>query len=219
MPSVIYPWPYAARAAIQYIYLDPGLELFVIFPFPMDQTVKPAHGLWICRVGILFKDITASTWMDAYTLRLTVPDVFAAPTRVRLKYDGPDSNLQTTWGKDWEPWGLIDCFFCPPHFTTTLTAGIYPGWPVSGIHIIFLDTAAGAILIQGLSKGVNGQVIHIARIDALGNNTTLAHDNLFGIQKLFLHAMVNEILNGEYGGWALVCDGSNWFDISHAKHV
>ncbi|GAI52661.1 unnamed protein product, partial [marine sediment metagenome] len=31
--------------------------------------------------------------------------VGAYPDRVLLEYDGPNSNLQTTWGKDWEPWG------------------------------------------------------------------------------------------------------------------
>ncbi|GAI80245.1 unnamed protein product, partial [marine sediment metagenome] len=34
-----------------------------------------------------------------------------------------------------------------------------------------------------------------------------------------LHAGADETLTGEYGGWSLVCNGSHWLDVSHAKHV
>ena len=33
-----------------------------------------------------------------------------------------------------------------------------------------------------------------------------------------MHEGTDETI-GTWGGFTLVCDGSNWYDVSHAKHV
>jgi len=73
----------------------------------MNETLKPDHALWICKVDDVEKAVTVSAWQDAWTLLLTVPDIAVYPNRVTLEYNGPDENLQITWGKIWEPWGPI----------------------------------------------------------------------------------------------------------------
>jgi len=99
--------PYAAKAIIEHEFDTDHLNVYVTFRFPMDQTVKPAHHLWICDVDAIPKAITVSTWQDAFTILLTVPNVVVNPDRVTLEYDGPDENLRITWDKQWEPWGPI----------------------------------------------------------------------------------------------------------------
>lgn len=73
----------------------------------MDESVKPAHDLWLCKVEGVEKVVTASVWQDAYTLFLTVADIASLPDRVTLSFEGPSTNLKTTWDKQWEPWGDI----------------------------------------------------------------------------------------------------------------
>lgn len=99
--------PYAARAIVEHEFDTDHLNVWVIFRFAMDETVKPAHNLWICEVDDVEKAVTASAWQDAWTLLLTVDDVAQTPDRVTLEYDGPDPNLKITWEKQWEPWGPI----------------------------------------------------------------------------------------------------------------
>lgn len=101
------PWPYAAKAIVQHEWDTDHLNVWVIFKYPMDQNVKPAHDLWICLVDDVPKAVTVSAWQDEWTILLTVPDVLALPGRMTLEYDGPDTNLRTTWEKQWEPWGPI----------------------------------------------------------------------------------------------------------------
>jgi len=107
MTDLYLPWPYAAKAIIQHEFDTDHLNVWVTFRFAMDQTVKPADDVWICRVDAVVKDITVSAWQDAWTLLLTVPDVAGLPDRVLLSYDGPDENLRIRWQKRWEPWGPI----------------------------------------------------------------------------------------------------------------
>lgn len=105
--SAVRAWPYAATAIVQHDWSANVLSVWVIFRHPMDQDVKPAHGLWLCEVDSVLKAITVSAWQDEWTILLTVPNVLALPGEVTLEYDGPDENLQTTWSKQWEPWGPI----------------------------------------------------------------------------------------------------------------
>lgn len=99
--------PYAAKAIIEHEFDEDHLNIFVTFRFAMDVTVKPANGVWICKVDDVLKAITVSAWQDAWTLLLTVPSVVVLPDRVTLEYEGPDENLHITWDKQWEPWGPI----------------------------------------------------------------------------------------------------------------
>ena len=101
----------------------------------------------------------------------------------------------------------------------TVTTGAYDALDVSGINVIFLDCSGGAITIGGFVGGVRGQVLYIARLCASAANLTLEHVESTGNQDIYLHAGSDETLFTEYGGWVLICNGTSWFDTSHAKHV
>ena len=214
--------PYAAKAIVEHHFDTDHLDIYVTFRFTMDQTIKPADNLWICLVDEVLKAVTASAWIDAWTIKLTVPDVVVLPEVVTLEYSGPNENLKITWGKIWEPWGAIVSIEIPP-VQTTRTFSTGPAQQndvdVSNVNILFLDCTANDITIAGLIGGVNGQVLHIAKICAADQDVTLKHIAGTGNQDLYLHAGGDETLHGEYGGWILVCNGTNWYDISHAKHI
>ena len=90
---------------------------------------------------------------------------------------------------------------------------------VSGINTLFIDAISSAITIGGFAGGVDGQTLNIVKCCATANAVTLEHAEGGGSQDIFLHAGADETLIGEYGGWQLVCNGTSWFDASHAKHV
>lgn len=90
---------------------------------------------------------------------------------------------------------------------------------VSGINTLFIDCALNDVVIGGMLGGVNGQVLHVVRLCASINDVTLEHNEGTGNQDIFMHRGADETLTGEYGGWTLVCNGTNWYDVSHAKHV
>lgn len=99
--------PYAAKAIIEHEFDTDHLNVWLTFRHTMDEDVKPPLALWLLEADDMAIDITDSAWQDAWTLLLTSDTVAAYPARVTLEYNGPNSNLQTTWGKDWEPWGPI----------------------------------------------------------------------------------------------------------------
>lgn len=106
--TFFYPgWPYAAKAVIQHEFVSDHLNVWITFSFSMKQTVKPANNLWIVSVDDVVLPVSSSTWQDAWTMLLVVPDVLALPFRVLVAYDGPDSSLVISWLKQWEPWGPI----------------------------------------------------------------------------------------------------------------
>ena len=214
--------PYAVKAIVEHYFATDHLEIFVTFRFPMDTTVKPANDLWLCEVDDVTKAITVQAWQDAWTMLLTVPNIADQPAKVTLEYDGPDPNLRTTWDKQWEPWGPIISTAIPPG-TTTKTFSTGPAQQnavnVWNVNILFIDCSATDIIIAGFINGINGQVLHIAKTCAAVNNVTLKHNVNTGNQEIHLHVGADETLKSEYGGWILACNGSDWYDISHAKHV
>jgi len=214
--------PYAAKAIVEHEFDTDHLNIFVTFRFAMDVTIKPAHAKWKCEVDDVAKAVTASAWQDAWTLLLTVDDIAVLPDRVTLEYDGPDVNLIITWGKQWEPWGPIVSVGIPPVYTTRIFStgpAQQENVDVSNVNVLFIDCSGNTITIGGFTGGVNGQVLHIARLCASGNPITLKYASGTSDQDLLLHAGADEVLAGEYGGWNLVCNGTNWYDCSHAKHV
>ncbi|MBA7671419.1 hypothetical protein ES703_79577 [subsurface metagenome] len=214
--------PYSAKAVIEHEFDTDHLNIFVTFRFTVYQTVKPAHDLWLCEVDDVEKPVTVSAWQDAWTLLLTVPDIVVLPDRVTLEYAGPDDNLRITWDKQWEPWGPIVSIELPPvHTTRTFSTGPAQqnNVDVSNVNILFLDCSANDITIGGFVGGVNGQILHIAKICTADQDVTMKHIAGTGNQDMYLHAGGDETLRGEYGGWTLACNGASWYDISHAKHV
>ncbi|MBA7657290.1 hypothetical protein ES703_65225 [subsurface metagenome] len=99
--------PYAAKAIIQHEFDVDHVKVYITFRFSMDQTVKPPNNLWICEIDSVVKAVFFAVWEDAWTIRLVIANIAVYPDRVTVEYDGPDENLQTTWGKQWEPWGPI----------------------------------------------------------------------------------------------------------------
>ncbi|NVM23406.1 MAG: hypothetical protein HWN68_16680 [Desulfobacterales bacterium] len=100
-------YPYAAKAQIEFDFEDPLTWVWVTFRLPMDQAVKPADDLWICRADGVLKAIAMSGWLDFWTMVMFPADILARPETLTIEYDGPDPLLHTTWGKQWEPWGPI----------------------------------------------------------------------------------------------------------------
>lgn len=99
--------PYAAKAIVEYEFDTDHLNIWLTFRFPMNQLVDPATTSFIASVDAVEKTIASIAWQDAYTLLLVVNSIASAPARVLVKFDGPDSNLETTWHKNWEPFGYI----------------------------------------------------------------------------------------------------------------
>ena len=214
--------PYAAKAIVEHEFDTDHLNIFVTFRFTMNETLKPDHDLWLCEVDDILKAVTVSAWQDAWTILLTVPDIVVLPDRVTLEYNGPSDDLQITWGKIWEPWGPIVSIEIPPVYTTRIFStgpAQQDAVDISNVNILFLDCSANSITIAGFVGGVNGQRLYLARLCATANDITLKHAVATGNQQILLHVGADETLTGEYGGWILVCNGTNWYDTSHAKHV
>ena len=217
------PWPYAALAIVQHAHISLALLFWIVFKYPMDQTVKPPDDLWKITVDGAPKAVLVSLWLDEFTLQLLVGDVLTLPNVVYVGYDGPNENLRTTWDKQWEPWHSILSYRAmgaPYSGTKTHSAqGPTDNVDVSDIGILFIDCSANNVTIGGFTGGIKGQHLHIVRLCAAVNDVTLEHNEGTGNQDIFLHRGEDETLTGEYGGWTLVCNGPHWFDVSHAKHV
>lgn len=217
------PWPYAATAIVQWEWTGTVVELWVTFKYPMDTTVEPHPSLWKPKLDEVAKSVHIAAWQDEFTILLSIRFIFAMPDRVTLEYDGPSPSLRTTWDKQWEPWGPILAYRAMgAPFTLTRThsaAGPTDNVDAADIGILFIDCSANDVIIGGFVNGVKGQVLRVVKLCAAEFDMTLEHNEGTGNQDIFLHAGGDETLRGEYGGWTLVCNGSHWFDVSHAKHV
>jgi hypothetical protein len=111
-------WPYAAKAIIQHEFDIDHLNIWLTFSQAMNSNYMPAIDKWLVYVDTVEKPATVSSWQDAYTLLLMIPDIAANPTRLLVKYNGPDENLRTSGGlknfllhfyrgKQWESFGSI----------------------------------------------------------------------------------------------------------------
>ncbi len=217
------PWPYAATAIVQWEGLIEYLWIWVTFKYPMDQTVKPADTKWKVKLDGVAKPVQMSEWVDEFTIKLLIIYLEAIPDRVTVEYDGPDPLLRTTWDKQWEPWGPIlgyRAMGSPFSGAKTHSAlGPTDNVDVADIGTLFIDCSANNVTIGGFTGGEDGQHLHVVRLCAAVNDVTLEHNEDHAFQKIFLHRGADETLTGEYGGWTLACNGSHWFDVSHAKHV
>jgi hypothetical protein len=105
------------------------------------------------------------------------------------------------------------------HHTVFSTAGPTDNVDVSSINVLLIDCSGNDVTIGGFAGGVAGQVLYIAKLCASAHTATLEHLEGGGSQDIYLHVGADEALDTEYGGWTLVCNGTSWFDLSHAKHV
>jgi len=97
--------------------------------------------------------------------------------------------------------------------TAFSTLGPTDDLDVSDTTIIECNTVSNSITIGGFTGGVQGQVIHIVKTSS-SNNLSLEHAEGTGNQDIYLTTGANERIVG-YGGWALYCNGSNWFSLSN----
>ncbi|MBA7623567.1 hypothetical protein ES703_30964 [subsurface metagenome] len=216
------PWPYAAKAIIQHTHQANILKIWITFRFSMNTDNKPADNLWLVEIDGIPEAIDSSAWVDPWTMLLTIDPLIGAPEEVTIEYNGPDELLATRWDKQWEPWGPIPSVEIPtPPETKIFSTGPAPqdDVDVSGITVLFIDCSANDVIIGGFVGGVNGQVLQVAKLCIAAQDVTLEHEEGGGNQDLHLHAGGDETLRGEYGGWTLACNGTDWYDISHAKHV
>jgi hypothetical protein len=135
--------PYAAKATIQHEYEGTTLYIWITFALPMKLSsnplevppvfdIKPPDAKWIVKLDDVLTTITSSTWLDLYTMLLTIESVFIEPNKVTVQYDGPDTNLRTVWCKQWEPWAAIESYTGWP---TTFKAGMIILWHGSVVSI------------------------------------------------------------------------------------
>ncbi|MBA7690533.1 hypothetical protein ES703_99062 [subsurface metagenome] len=240
MTDIIRPWPYAAKPYIQFEFKVDRVIFWLTFQYPMDTSVVPAAILFTAKIDGVDKGLSVVNWKSAYTLNMQVQPFAAHPTRVLLSYAGPSEDLRTTWQKQWEPWNVILCHDVPLDWehvldvdvnnaivtihgmlafsAITLTAGLGQSPSVSKINIIWLDCSGGDIVIRRFVNGVDGQRLFIARLDECPNDTVIVHQGAPPGQLINLHAGFDETLTNEFGGWTLLCNGSEWFDLSHAWH-
>jgi len=128
--------PYASKAIVQHVFDADHLDVYVEFRSPMQLYIRPLGGTpyypltpplskWLLECDDVLLAVVASDWLDEHTLLLTSSTIAPAPGKVTLKYDGPDSGLQTAWGKQWEPFGPIVSLTGWP---TTFEAGMIMLW-------------------------------------------------------------------------------------------
>jgi hypothetical protein len=110
--------PYAAKALVEHRWEPSRLDIWLTFALPMNQNVMPDLSLWHVYLDSVLTSISSVSWLDMFTLKISIESVETEPMEVEVSYLGPEAvgydphdptrkNLETTWGKNWEGWGKI----------------------------------------------------------------------------------------------------------------
>jgi hypothetical protein len=99
--------PYAAKAKIEHEFEVDHLNIWLTFRLPMDISVTPLLSSFIVRLDGVAYPMQSVEWVDQFTLLLQSGYLEIWSGRLTVEFLGPDSGLQTSWGKDWEAWGEI----------------------------------------------------------------------------------------------------------------
>jgi len=97
--------------------------------------------------------------------------------------------------------------------STFSTTGPTDNVDVSGINSLLIDASSNTVTIGGFTGGVAGQILHIVLIDST-NHLILENEEGSAYQDLIMHQGTDEEI--DKGGVTMVCDGTDWFDCSHA---
>lgn len=89
---------------------------------------------------------------------------------------------------------------------------------VSGVNTVFVNNTVD-IVLGGLVGGVDGQVVNFALAGNFINHCRFEHAEGIGgsTQDFINHTAADEDI--DHGGCVYVCNGTKWYDISHARHV
>ena len=87
---------------------------------------------------------------------------------------------------------------------------------VSDVNTVFLDIASDSHL-GGCTGGVLGQHVNFVYKGNFINSIKFHDQDGTADQDFYMHSGGDEIIDS--GGVVLACDGSDWYDCSHAKHV
>ena len=136
-----------------------------------------------------------------------LPMNFGIGEDLKLYSDGSNGRIDTT--------GYLKLNHAFASGTATVTASA-DNTDVSDVNTLWVTTAGGDVVLGGLTGGIDGQVLYVIRKDTT-NDLTLEHAEGQGDQDFIMHQSADEIIDS--GGVVLVCDGSDWYDVSHAKHV
>lgn len=142
-----------------------------------------------------------------------------------MQYDDPSSKWQpksiqeVIAGQNIAPGNVAATGRLSSGTLTTAVVGPTDNLNVAGVNTVFANTAGNNVTIGGLAGGVVGQ--HVDIVKASPNNIlTMEHLEGGGSQDLIMHSGGDlSITAAEYGGASFKCDGTNWYDVSHAKHV
>lgn len=87
---------------------------------------------------------------------------------------------------------------------------------VSLVTIVFINITSN-IILGGCTGGVAGQIVNFVYKGNYTATATFEDTEGVGDQDFYMHTRADETIDG--GGISMICDGSNWYDGSHARHV
>jgi len=99
--------------------------------------------------------------------------------------------------------------------TTVAATGPTDNLDVSGANVVKIDTGDNNVTIGGFTGGVADQVLYVVIVDAT-NDAIIENAESTGNQDIYLESAEDETKSSTYGGWILVCDGSNWYQTGGA---
>lgn len=191
--------PYAAKAIIEHAYSAGTLEIYLTFRFPMNIKIKPSDTIWLVKLDGTVTAITSSIWNDEYTMLLTITGLGGKPAVVKVKFDGPDSNLETTWHKNWEPWGYS--------YSSDLSQDNVPSGVILMWHGTIATIPAGWLLCNGSSGTPDLRNKFI--VGATQDSSGIAKTNVSG--SLTQTGGVKDHVHALYGPpMADITGGANW---------
>jgi len=87
---------------------------------------------------------------------------------------------------------------------------------VSEVNVVFINITEN-IILGGLTGGVDGQVLEAVYKGNYTKTVTFLHKEGVADQDFYMHTEADETFDG--GGITFTCDGSNWYDGGHGRHV
>ena len=94
----------------------------------------------------------------------------------------------------------------------TITAGTYNALDVTGVNIVYCNTNAGDIIINGTTGASGGQTVKFVKVDS-ANSITLNHENASGTQKIRTYSLAS-VSYSQYRGTTYNFNGQYWYCVT-----